>query len=277
VADSVLHEEESLASADGTRLRLLSWAPEGAAKAHALVVPGFADHAGRYREVGHAFAKQGIKTFVIDLRGHGGSGGKRGHVGAWEDYLADVDAAAAAIDSSKFFLLGHSMGGLIALDWLSERGPDRLAGLILTNPFLDVAAPVPPLKLKLGEIAARFLPAISFPTGLRPEDMSRDTSIAEGYRRDPMVFTTGTAGWYAHVQQAQARVRALREVPVPLLYVYSDADRVVSWRASAELSGQLRAKDKTVWVRPGEYHEVLNELDRARLHAQVAEWMSSRA
>ncbi len=277
VSPGVLSEEQRIVAADGTELQLLSWAPEREPKATILVVHGYADHAQRYRELAHALARQGIATHAIDLRGHGGSAGRRGHVTRFEEYLADVDAAVAAIDAPTFFVVGHSMGAVVALDWLTRERRERVRGLGGVNPVLALGLPVPPWKLKLGGLAARVAPILTLPTNMDPAHMSRDPVIAESYRRDPLVFTTATAGWFDAMRTAQARVRQLREVPVPLLYVYSDADRVVDWRESVTLAEQLQSPDKTIWVRPGEYHEILNELDRQTVHANLAAWLLERA
>jgi acylglycerol lipase len=275
-SEGVLYDEQRHPSADGTSLNLASWAPDGPVSATVLVVPGYADHANRYRELGHTFARLGLRTVALDLRGHGHSAGRRGHLDRFDHYLADVDAAAQAL-GEKFFLLGHSMGGLVALDWVTRRPEGSVRGLIVTNPFVELGAPVPPFKLKIGELAGKLWPTLALPSGIDPAGISRDLAIVEAYRRDPLVFTTATAGWFREITVAHARVRALASVDMPLLYIHSDADRVVSSAAHAALGAQLASPDKTVWLRAGEYHEVLNELDRKTLHADIAQWIKARS
>jgi alpha-beta hydrolase superfamily lysophospholipase len=268
----------TLTSDDGTQLAAQRWAPLTDAKAALLVVHGYADHAERYREVAVALAERGIDTVAVDLRGHGHSAGQRGFISDWSEYIADVETAFGAMTTAHSghgiprFVLGHSNGALVALDWVADKKPD-IHGLIVTNPFLQLAMKVSPLKIGAGHIAARIAPRIALPSGIDAEVLTHETAIVDAYRRDPMVFGTATAGWFRASRKAQARVRALTRIGVPLLYVHSDGDRLASPEANAALAAQLESPDKTVVVRKGEMHEVLNETNRAELFARVGEWI----
>ncbi len=277
MAAAVEFDTRTLKAKDGLALHLHRWrVAHGEAKAWLLIVPGYAEHGGRYEELAHRLVARGVSTLALDLRGHGKSAGRRGYVARFSEYLDDVEVALSTIGGAKRFLLGHSQGGLVALDFVAARNP-VLAGLIVTNPFLGLALEVPALKLLLGRVAARLLPTLTLPSGLDPAGVSHDSRIVEAYRRDPLVFRTATAGWFREVTAAQERVRALREVTLPLLYIHSDADPIASPEAAAALAAQLTAPDKTVWLRPGELHEVLNETGRAKLHEQIADWVVARA
>ncbi|HSI04847.1 MAG TPA: alpha/beta hydrolase, partial [Myxococcota bacterium] len=111
------------------------------------------------------------------------------------------------------------------------------------------------------------------PSGIPPEGLSHETAIVDAYRRDPMIYSTVTAGYFRASREAQARVRALRRLDMPLLYAYSDADPIASPQANAALAQALDSPDKTVIVRTGEFHEILNETNRAELIARVGDWI----
>ena len=62
-----------------------------------LLVHGLAEHSGRYERTGRLLAEAGIDVTAFDLRGHGGSGGRRGDVERWTDYLDDIAVRLAAV------------------------------------------------------------------------------------------------------------------------------------------------------------------------------------
>lgn len=269
------HAQHTLHAKDGTTLSAQTWRPEGA-QAELLIVPGYADHGARYRELAHNLAEHRIATITIDLRGHGESSGKRGYINSWHDYLADVDAGWQLFTGEKRFLLGHSQGGTIALDYVANRAPS-LHGVIVTNPFLAVAMKVPAIKVWAGKILGRIYPRLTMSNEIDAAFLSNDPAMVDSYARDPLVFKVTTARWFIEALAAQARVSAMRELARPLLYIYSAKDPLVSSPANRELSEQLESPDKTVWLRENERHEVLNEVNRTELHGQIGEWISARA
>jgi alpha-beta hydrolase superfamily lysophospholipase len=275
---SAYYTEARIVSGDGHALFVRRWLPADAPiVAHALILHGYMEHSGRYRELAHHFAHAGIASTAIDLRGHGRSDGQRGYVARFADYLADVDAALHGVGEGPRFLLGHSHGALIGLDYVLTRRP-ALAGLVVTNPFLGQTHPTTGLKLWVGHKAGKHLPRLSLPSGLSAEGLSHEKAVVEAYRRDPWVFNTANAAWFRETTAAQTRLMAgAREIGVPLFYAYSDADPVASPTLNERLSKQLEGQDKTVVVRPGELHEILNETERASLHRQISDWIRSRA
>lgn len=275
-ATSSYYTESQVVAGDGTSLFLRRWLPgDVPVRAHVLILHGYFEHGGRYRDVAHAFGRHGIATATVDLRGHGRSDGQRGFVSNFAHYLDDVQVALDALTERPLFILGHSHGGLVALDFVVARKPP-IKGLILTNPFLGMTVPAKGPKLWVGKLAGRHFPRLSLPSGLDANGISHDTTIVEAYRRDPLVFTAANAGWFREVAGAQARVNGLRELAVPLLYVYSDSDPIASPTLNKQLSEQLRVTDKTVTMRAGERHEVLNETARDGLHNDIAQWMLKR-
>ncbi|MEM6533702.1 MAG: lysophospholipase [Myxococcota bacterium] len=271
------HERFQLES-PGARLNVHRWSPvDRDTVCQLLVLHGYAEHAGRYREFALNLAPRGIAVTVPELRGHGHSDGPRGHVDVFDDYVADAETAFDTLDdASPRFILGHSNGGLVALDYVDRR-PPPISGLIVTNPFLELTEKQPALKMFAGRLAARVYPKLAVPSGIPPETVSRDPEIVAAYARDPLVFTTATVGYAIAQEQTSARVQTLKHIDTALLYIYSDSDPLVSPAANARLAEQLTSPDKTVWVRAGERHEVLNELNRTQLHGAIADWIAERA
>jgi pimeloyl-ACP methyl ester carboxylesterase len=109
-------------------------AAEGRAVAEAIglvvVVHGFAEHGGRYEHVAAALTRAGFVVYLMDHQGHGQSEGDRAHVVQFADYAEDV-LTLARLAQDRFpqlrqrtFLLGHSMGGAIAIQAM-QRAADR--------------------------------------------------------------------------------------------------------------------------------------------------------
>lgn len=260
----------------GVQLFARQWRPhKGPCRAQVMIVHGYMEHGGRYRELAHSLAAHDISTIAVDLRGHGRSDGRRGYVHRFEDYVGDVLGTIKAFGEAPTFVLAHSLGGLICLDMISRHTPD-IAGLVVTNPYLDNGRPPPAYKMWIGKQAGRFMPKLSLPSGLPLNGLSHDIALLEQHARDPLVFTHANAAWFRESRLAQTRVRAIQQLQTPLLYIYSDADPIALPRANAELAAQIQAQDKQIILRAGELHEVLNEVRRADLFELIAQWMLAR-
>ncbi len=267
----------TLRTADGTELQLSVWPAAG--RGWVAVVHGYGEHSGRYEALARWLSARGWSVASCDLRGHGRSPGRRGHVRSFDDYLHDVAALYAFVahqaGGQPVFLLGHSLGGLIALRYVQETGAE-LAGLVLSAPFLELALPTPRWKLILAPALSQLWPTFSTPSGLRGELASRDPEVAAAYDRDPLVFRRATARWFAAVLKAQRE--ALAQAPklgLPLLVLHGEADAVASPHASRQLVAQAGSADKTLHVYGGFRHEVLNELGKERAWEDLASWLAA--
>lgn len=233
-----------------------------------LVVHGLAEHALRYRHVAEAFAARGWTVHVLELRGHGKSGGKRGHVDRWSLYVDDVRAAAASLRPG-WALLAHSMGGLVALDAVRDGlGPARLA---VSNPLLGVRLKAPKVKVMAAGLLSRLAPRLSLKNEIDPAGLSRDPAVGRAYAVDPEVYDTITPRWYTEMEAARARVRAAR-FPVPLAFFLSDADPICDPMAAQALAQDVGAPVK---VYPGMLHEILNEIGKEQVIADIADWLEA--
>jgi alpha-beta hydrolase superfamily lysophospholipase len=276
----VLYGEQRFVAAPpgerGVQLLARVWRPaQGPTRAQVLLVHGYMEHGGRYRELAHTLARAGIATLCADLRGHGHSAGPRGYVRRFSDYLADLAGTQHALGEPPTFVLGHSLGGLIALTYAAQH-PTKLAGLIVTNPYLADARPPPRHKVFIGRTLGRLFGRLNLPAGLSSSGLSHDTAVVARHALDPMIFKHANAAWFAASRKAQAQARELTRIGCPVLYVYSDADPIASPSANAQLAATLQDADKTVCVRTGELHEVLNEVHRTQLMAQIVAWITAR-
>lgn len=242
-----------------------------------LVTHGFGEHSGRYAEVVAALTERGLLVATYDLRGHGRSGGERGHVLAFEDYVRDATALLDELRADAQFgrierpaLFGHSLGGLISTH-LALSAQERFSGLALTSPFFGLALEVPAVKLALGRGMSRWFPRFSQPTGLSGAHVTHDAEIARAYDTDPLGVKRCSARWFTETTRAQEEALArASELRLPVFVMAAGDDRVAALAATRRVFERVASPNKELRVLDGLYHEVLNEVDRAPLIAALA-------
>jgi acylglycerol lipase len=282
VRPAVEHTSVQFAAADGLLLTRQAWRPAGAPAAVLAVVHGYGEHGGRYRGFAEDMAARGYESHVYDLRGHGRSGGPRGHLGRFTDYLDDtavfLDAVREEQPRRPLYLLGHSLGGLIAAAFVEDQRADALAGLILSSPFLGLGMRVPPLKIGAARLLSLVAPSMKIGNTLDAAALSHDQDVVRAYGVDPLNHHVATARWAAEVLAAQsATLSAAGAIRLPLLVLYADADAVADPDASRELFAGAGSADKTVHCYEGYYHEIFNEIGRETVFADLAAWLAARA
>lgn len=262
---------------DGLELFARAW-PAGGTGCLAIL-HGYGEHSGRYEAFARWLNGQGWDVIACDLRGHGRSPGRRGHIRRFSEYLQDAAALhAGARDLAPgrpVFLLGHSLGGLIAVHYTQEGGED-LAGLILSSPALRVAMPVAAWKRLSAPILSHLWPSFSAPSEIDPVWLSHDAGVVEAYRTDPLVHRVGTARWVTEMQAAQAAaLHEARTLVFPLLVLQGGADRLTDPAATEKFFQAAGAKDKTFKSYEGFYHEPLNEVGKERVWEDVRIWLEA--
>jgi lysophospholipase len=243
------------------------------------IIPGYADYADRYEHVQRAWAERGVTSIAIDLRGHGRAEGPRGACRRWDEYLDDAEELFVLLEreskNKPLFLFGHSFGGLVAAA-RAEHKPDGQRGLILSNPFIKLALAAPRAKILAGKIASVILPFASVSAGIKGKDLTHDEARAAAYDADPLVFKKANTRWFTETARAQERTLAdARTVSLPLYMVIGTADPVVS--GGREFFDAASSKDKTLDVRAGLLHEVLNEPEWPSIAGAMADWILAHA
>ena len=178
-------------------------------KARMIIIHGLGEHSGRYLNVINRLVPKGISIFAPDFRGHGKSDGKRGHVLSFDDYLEDLYSMFGVAlkeikPGMKCFLLGHSMGGLIALHYAIRR-QETIDGLIISSPSLGVAVKVPAIKAVLGKAMSSLWPGLSLNNELDASKISHDEKVVTAYRNDPLVHDRVTVRWFTEFLSAMEK------------------------------------------------------------------------
>lgn len=266
---------------DGARLARSVCRPGSQARAAVAVVHGYGEHGDRYRRLAEDLAGHGFCTCVYDLRGHGRSAGRRGHVTRFKEYVDDtgqfLDWVRLQARGLPLFLLGHSMGGLIAASFVEQRRPDDLAGLVLSSPFLRLAEPVPRYKLVLAHVASLVAPSLDVGNSLDAAGLSHDDEVVAAYRADPLNHSVATARWATEVLAAQKGALAhAGRITQRLLVMAGDDDPVAHPDAARELFAAAASRDKKLLVYPGYLHEIFNEAGRDVPVAGLLAWLEER-
>jgi alpha-beta hydrolase superfamily lysophospholipase len=272
--------EGSLTGVDGLRLVYRAWEAVSP-RAGIVVVHGLGEHSGRYEQFAEALGSFGISTYALDQRGHGLSDGRRGHVPSFDILLRELDRFRHEVEGLAdyrlpLFLLGQSMGGLIALRYVEEH-ESRFRGAILCSPWLATSMPVPRWKVLFANALNRVLPALPFRSNLNAEHLSRDPDVVQAYRADPLVHGTITPRLFVEVSAAMGHVLQRSErIREPLLFLLGGDDRLVQTDRTVRFAQSMSGADVTMRVFPGLYHELLQELERTRIFREISDWVHTR-
>jgi alpha-beta hydrolase superfamily lysophospholipase len=278
MADRLEYVEGRLTGVRDVELFWQAWLPPERPTGVLLLCHGLGEHSGRYGHVVDALVPAGWAVYGLDLRGHGRSGGKRSHLVDYADWLADFDAfrllAAARHDGLPVFLLGHSMGGQIALAYALDH-QDDLRGVVLSAPALansSVPAAVVPVLMQL----ARFAPTLR-PAGIDASKISKDPAVYAAYQADPLVHhghpTLGLSS--ALFRQFSVLPARSRELRLPLLLQYGELDAITDLSGFRALEEACESPDFTVQRYPGLWHEIYNEPERDGPLSDLREWLAA--
>jgi alpha-beta hydrolase superfamily lysophospholipase len=264
------------------RLRLHYRAWEAAAPRSAvLLVHGLAEHSARYTGFGHDLVGAGHSVYALDLRGHGDSDGRRGHVRRFDQLLQDLDRFRREVHGMirpdvPMFLVGHSLGGLIALRYLEEYA-DTFSGAVLSAPWLATALAIPHWKVAAAQVLTRLAPSLPMKANIPSDQLSHDPAIAAAFRSDPLVHDRITPRMFTEISTAMGLVfqRADR-IDLPLLFLLPGGDTITDTERTRALARSIRQTDVTVRFFPEAYHELFNELDRTIVLSELRGWLAAR-
>jgi len=276
------HEEGFLNSGDHLRLYWQRYRPVGrSARGTVAVLHGGGDHSGRYPALTAALVRAGFEVGLVDFRGHGQSDGRRWHVDAFSDYLADLDAFLRKLRDDglpgKLSIAAHSQGALIAARWALDH-PGEVAGYVLSSPYLRLALQPPALKVLAARLMGRLVPWLPVATGIDYAALTSDTELQTWTAHDPLYGRSTTPRWFDESSRAQLEVlRRAGEFEAPLLVLAAGADTIADPAASRRFFDLARSADKALVMYDGFRHELFNEVARERPLAEAVAWLSARS
>ncbi|VDC07092.1 unnamed protein product [Peniophora sp. CBMAI 1063] len=272
-----------------------------APRAVMVFLHGYLEHVGRYEAAHTRWASQGVAVFTYDARGFGrtalderkSAGSEYGRTGGATERMLDLEwalrRARAEVPDVPLFLVGHSMGGGLALNFVtrSQSPPSQetvglLSGIIASSPLVRVVRRAPsPIVFKVLSFVCNYFPNMKHSTPVQVEDLSHDPDVGPNSVKDPwirqygslegltdllnrgeLLLTEGYHNWPQHV---------------PVLILHGDEDRANSFSASKELFETLQAPDKEFVAYPGMWHDLMTEPDIKEQYFQDCHsWLARR-
>jgi len=228
------------------------------------IIHGFAEHSARYTRLIKCLQTTGRTVLVYDLRGHGLSGGLRGLIRFWPQPWQDFIGLTAYLKQRKelpdcrTILIGHSLGGLIALDG-ALRDPGETAGLILSSPCLGL-----PLAWGLqifNRLMAQCLPFFEYARPVKTEDLSRDAAVCRAYEEDGMILKSIRAQTLREMLRAgDSLEKSGGHLRMPLWLLAAGNERVVDLNRTLRVYAKLEGPFKKLKIFEAFRHEIFNEV-----------------
>ncbi|HEY3195301.1 MAG TPA: alpha/beta hydrolase [Candidatus Dormibacteraeota bacterium] len=272
--ERALATEGFISSSDGTSLAVRAWRDSKATITFA-VVHGLGEYSARYERFAKGMAKFQMATYAVDLRGHGKSAGKRGHVESWRQWVDDTAAFVGHVESQvsgEVIPLGHSFGGVVLLSAVRSGKLMRTRRFVLSSPALKLRASVSRWKTTAAGVASKIVPGLAMDNEVDPGTVSRISEVVDAYRNDPLVHRKISARLYSEWRQAASdNLAHAGEIGIPFLILAGTDDRLIDPAGSEALHRKSLTKSELALL-PGRYHEPFNDLDSDEVFTTIAEW-----
>jgi len=269
--------EKSFTGMGGTKIVYDLYEPATDPVGLILVTHGVAEHAGRYHHVADVLVGLGLRVAIPDHRGHGRSEGKRLLARDMSEFTTDLETLRKleVVDGRPTYLLGHSMGGQIALDYALDH-QSSLAALILSAPAVLPGDDISPLLMKVAKVLGKVVPGLPGQK-LSSASISRDPAVVKAYDEDPLNFRgalpAGIGG--AMLRTMDSFPSRLPSLKLPLLVLSGTGDTIVNPEGSRLVARLAGSSDKTLKEYDGLYHEVFNEPEKELVLGDLADWLKA--
>ena len=270
------HIEGKFAGRNNFSLYWQAWLPEGPPKAILLIVHGIAEHSGRYTNLVNYFVPKGYAVYSFDQRGHGKSDGKRSYIERFSYYVDDLQTFFSLVrtenPNTKIFMVGHSLGSTIALDYTLEHQRE-LQGLIISGTTLKAGASISRAAILAAKILSVVMPKIGV-SALDPGGISRDPAVVAAYVNDPLNYTGKLSARFGVelLKTMDMLQKRLSEITLPILIMQGSQDRISDPSSSKILFDGVSSKDK---IYEGFYHEIFNDPERQQVFSDMEAWFKA--
>lgn len=277
-AAKTVEREEKITGANGLNIFVRSWRPASTPRAVVTICHGLNAHSGYYKWAAEQLVESGLAVYALDLHGRGQSDGERFYVEKVGDYVDDVDAAVSLARSRepglRVFLLGHSAGGVVSCLYTLEH-QSKLAGLICEDFAFKVPAPDFALAVLKG---VSHLAPHAHVVRLKNEDFSRNPDVVAAMNADPLIaHETQPTRTMAELARADERLgREFRLITLPVLILHGTRDKVTKPNGSQQFFDEAGSSDKTLKMYEGHYHDLLNDVGKEQVMADIRRWISDR-
>jgi alpha-beta hydrolase superfamily lysophospholipase len=272
----MLHVEGQFTGQAGLAMYYQRWSAENPCKAVLGLIHGLGSHSGWFASLAPGLVAQGYRVYGCDLRGHGRSAGQRGYINQWEEFREDLAAFHQFIQTENptqpIFMLGHSLGGVIALDYVLHY-PNALSGLITMAPAIGPVG-ISPVKLAIGQVLSQVWPRFTLNSGITHDSGSHDAAIVAAYNTDPLRHSKGTARLVTEYLETTRFIHGhLQQLTLPILILHGSSDEVALPESSRYFFKQLRSEDKEYREYAGGYHDLHNDDCAPTVNRDIINWL----
>lgn len=268
------HWEMIPASSRGMRLYSSCVRKSDSPKRALAIIHGQGEHGGRYSHFPSYLQQSVDAIYTLDLRGHGRSEGTRGHIESFDEFVKDVALwIEKEVQAKEVHFFGHSMGGLIGLDYLSTQ-PGKIRSATISAPLLEFKIQFPIVKVLGANLLSRAWGNLQMDTGLNLDHLSHDPEVRKAVEKDGLCHRKGTPKLYTELKENMARVRSLKKgISTPLLMVVPEEDQIVSPKETIRFFSELEHSHKKMVRFPKFYHESFNELEKEKAFEELHQWI----
>lgn len=263
----------------GLNIFYREWRPTAEPRAVVVICHGVNSHGGQHAWAAERLNESGYAVFALDLRGRGQSDGERFYVEDVADYVSDVAGtiaiAKAHYPGLKLFLLGHSAGGVTGATYVLDHQAE-IDGFVCESFAFQVHAPGFALA------AIRGLSHIAPRLGvlkLKNADFSRDPAWVAKLDADPYTQDeTQPAATVAALVRADERLREeFPTITIPLLILHGTDDKATVCKGSEFFHETAGSADKTLKIYDGHYHDLLADIGKEGVMADITAWLDARS
>ena len=256
------------------------WEAEEEPKAVVVIIHGAMEHHRRYGWLIEKWRLSGFHVIMGDLPGHGlTSRAGRGHIDSFDEYIFEVkDWIQAAYQFNlPVFLIGHSMGGLIAIRLLQEEKM-KLAGVILSSPCLGLVKKQPKLLSLMAYGLNVVMPSFRLNTGLTIDMATRNDEVREADMNDTLYLTKVSVRWYRELNIAMklAFENNNKIQDIPFLVMQGGEDKIVNKETVKNWFNFVPLSEKRFKEWPKCYHEIFNEPEREEVFEYAQDFFNSQ-
>ncbi|KAI8894555.1 Alpha/Beta hydrolase protein [Globomyces pollinis-pini] len=281
-------EAKSVQNSGSALLYTKTWSPKNDADVKATMVfcHGLGEHINRYHELFLEFVQKGVRVASFDQRGFGKTierYGKKGHNDGMNTTFEDVLLISnkVKIAGKPHFIMGHSMGGGIALA-VASRYPEQFDACIGSAPLIQVDPASLPSKIELGllSLGSSWFPTLGFPGKLDVSFISRDQNEVQKYTSDPLIHPIASFGLLKDMLNNCDDLlnNRVKDFNLPLYIAHGTNDKLTCPISSKKFFDQVPTTDKTYKSYEGYYHELHNESPEHRqvVYRDYVDWIGDR-
>jgi len=272
----MIHHEDKFSGYDGIELYYQSWLPVASPKASVVIVHGGGDHGGRFSNVVNFLVPENYAVYAMDWRGHGKSPGVRGHINSWSDLRNDLGKFIKLVHQKHpdipLFLFGHSMGGVIVLDFCLHHTLN-ISGIVCTSPAIGQLG-ISPVLWQIARVLDKLWPSLSLPTGLDITKLTHDEDFIRYTKTDPLYHRKASPRFGMEVKKTVEFIHQhAHKITLPMFLIHGTDDEIASIEGSRSFVTKCNNPRLKYKEYNDGYHELFNDNMKAKVMEDIINWL----